>query len=62
MNIINRFMIKDIKPPLGRWNINYCDKTINKKIDFANQDNCYSFNEISKKYENNYLSVVKKNT
>lgn len=25
---------------LGRWNIVYCDKKINKKIDLANEDNC----------------------
>ena len=28
------------KTPLGRWNINLCDKTIDRKIDMANMDNC----------------------
>ncbi len=25
---------------LGRWNINYSNSIINRKIDLANQDNC----------------------
>ena len=25
---------------LGRWNINYSNSVINRKIDLANQDNC----------------------
>lgn len=26
--------------PLGRWNINYCSKITNKKIDLSNIDHC----------------------
>jgi hypothetical protein len=26
--------------PLGRWNIDYCNKKINKKIDLSNEDHC----------------------
>lgn len=37
--IIKRFIKKDIKV-LGRWNIEYCDKKINTKIDSSNQDHC----------------------
>lgn len=38
-NIIKQFIKKDIKV-LGRWNIEYCDKKINNKIDSSNQDHC----------------------
>lgn len=27
-------------PPLGRWNIETCNKRINNKIDLANEDHC----------------------
>lgn len=44
MNSLKNFIIKIIekKPlsPLGRWNIDYCTKTINRKIDLANEDHC----------------------
>ena len=26
--------------PIGRWNIDYCDVKINRKIDFSNEDHC----------------------
>lgn len=38
--IKNKFIKKHIIPPLGRWNIEYCNKKINKKIDFSNEDHC----------------------
>lgn len=42
--LINKFLvIFKIKPNvryLGRWNIEHCNKKINKKIDFANEDHC----------------------
>ena len=38
-NIIKRF-IKDDKKVLGRWNIDYCDKKLNKKIELSNEDHC----------------------
>ena len=28
------------KTPLGRWHIETCNKKINSKIDFANEDHC----------------------
>jgi hypothetical protein len=27
-------------PPLGRWNIENCNKKLNNKIDLANEDHC----------------------
>ena len=38
-NIIQKF-IKEDKKILGRWNIEYCDKKINSKIDLSNEDHC----------------------
>ena len=38
-NIIQKF-IKDDKKILGRWNLEYCDKKMNKKIDLSNEDHC----------------------
>lgn len=33
--------------PLGRWNISYCDNTINRRIDLSNEDHCGVCNETS---------------
>jgi hypothetical protein len=34
------FNKKEIKMNLGRWNIDYCNKKINRKIDLSNTDHC----------------------
>lgn len=40
-NIIKKYTLKEqLKPLLGRWNIDYCNKKINQKIDLANEDHC----------------------
>ena len=38
-NIIQKF-IKEEKKVLGRWNVEYCDKKMNSKIDLSNEDHC----------------------
>lgn len=38
-NTINFFLRTD-KKVLGRWNIDYCDKKTNRKIDLSNEDHC----------------------
>ena len=38
-SIIQKFMKED-KKILGRWNIEYCDKRMNHKIDLSNEDHC----------------------
>ena len=38
-NIIQQIMKKD-KKVLGRWNMEYCDKKMNKKVDLSNEDHC----------------------
>ena len=37
-DIIKRLIPK--QKPLGRWNIEICNKKINNKIDLANEDHC----------------------
>ena len=37
--IIQQIMKKD-KKVLGRWNMVYCDKKMNKKVDLSNEDHC----------------------
>jgi hypothetical protein len=38
-NLIKQ-IVKNDKKVLGRWNIIYCDKKINNKIDLSNEDHC----------------------
>ena len=52
-----KFVVKEKKPKsLGRWNIDYCNKKINRKIDLSNEDHCgpcgqYIIEQINKKKE-----------
>jgi len=39
INMIQQIMKKD-KKILGRWNMEYCDTKMNKKIDLSNEDHC----------------------
>ena len=34
------YKIKEPKKVLGRWNLDYCEKKMNTKIDLANEDHC----------------------
>ena len=40
-DIISMFIRQETQKNLGRWNIDYCNKIINIKIDLANNDNSY---------------------
>ena len=40
VNIIKKLLPKEIPKTLGRWNIDYCNKKINRKIDLSNEDHC----------------------
>ena len=56
-SIIQKF-IKEDKKILGRWNIEYCDKRMNSKIDLSNEDHCgpcgqYIKNKIKLKIKDN---------
>ena len=39
-NITKRFMLKEPKKILGRWNIETCKKRVDRKIDYSNEDHC----------------------
>lgn len=40
INIIGVFKSKPIELNLGRWRLENCNKRVEKKIDFANEDHC----------------------
>lgn len=43
MSIIKKLiskLVRNEKNPLGRWNIENCNKKIDKKIDLSNEDHC----------------------
>jgi hypothetical protein len=39
-NIIKIFTKREPPKILGRWNIDYCNKKTNQKIDLSNEDHC----------------------
>ena len=51
IKIIKNILPKESTIVLGRWNIEYCNKKLNRKIDLANEDHCGPCGEyvISKK-------------
>jgi len=38
--LIKKIVSNDLPKTLGRWNIDYCNKKINNKIDLSNEDHC----------------------
>lgn len=38
--IITKYFTKSDIKPLGRWNIDYCNQKMNKKVDLSNEDHC----------------------
>ena len=40
MNILKKIILKDPPKQLGRWNIDYCNKKIDRKIELSNEDHC----------------------
>jgi hypothetical protein len=56
MKIITKFKQiinnRQSKILLGRWNIIYCEKIINKKIDLSNEDHCGTCNNKNLPKEN----------
>lgn len=39
-NLITKGKFINQSKPLGRWNIDYCNKKIDRKIDMSNEDHC----------------------
>ena len=40
INLIYKFLPKEIPKPVGRWRVENCDKVMNYKIDLSNEDHC----------------------
>lgn len=40
LNKIKKVIISEEKRLLGRWNIDYCNNKMNRKIDLSNEDHC----------------------
>jgi hypothetical protein len=64
--IITKYKIFDNKKILGRWNIDYCDKKINNKIDLSNEDHCgpcgqYILDKTKSNTNNNTSSIPSSN-
>jgi len=38
--LIAKIFTKELPKPMGRWNIDYCNKKVNTKIDLSNEDHC----------------------
>jgi hypothetical protein len=56
----NKFFPKQSTVMLGRWNIVYCDKKINQKIDLSNEDHCgacdiYKYNKFKENNLNKFI-------
>ena len=59
--IKNLFQNKNVKIPLGRWNIETCYNKLNYKIDLANEDHCGPCGKyIDNKNNNNFNKENKK--
>ena len=39
-NIYKKLKLIDVVKPLGRWNMEKCNKQLNNKIDLSNEDHC----------------------
>jgi hypothetical protein len=39
-NLIQKLKAPEPKKMLGRWNIDYCEKKMDNKIDLSNEDHC----------------------
>ena len=51
--IIKNLLPKKIQRPIGRWRIETCKASMNKKIDLSNEDHCgpcgqYAFEKVLK--------------
>jgi hypothetical protein len=68
--IMQKLMPKELPKPVGRWNIDYCNVKMNKKIDLSNEDHCgpcgqYALTKLEsqneKNVEKNVENIVEKN-
>ena len=52
VNVIRRFTLREQPKVLGRWNLEYSNCKLNKKIELANKDNCFGYDEYAVKQTN----------
>jgi hypothetical protein len=58
-SMINKMFYANAKP-LGRWQLEYCSKKMNRKIDMSNEDHCGPCGQyIVNKIETNKLAIDK---
>ena len=38
--VMQKYMKKELPKPMGRWNIDECNKKIDQKVDLSNEDHC----------------------
>jgi hypothetical protein len=58
MKFIEKFTQKALPTPLGRWNLDYCSKKINDKIELSNEDHCGSCGQYAiSKNESNQKNI-----
>jgi hypothetical protein len=61
VNFVKRFAIKDNKKILGRWNIDYCNKKMDRKIDLSNEDHCGPCGQYLLEKSTKILNIKEKN-
>lgn len=61
IKLLRNIFQKDSPKPMGRWNIDYCVKKINNKVDLSNEDHCGPCGQyiISKKPSKNESKINK---
>jgi hypothetical protein len=63
--ILKKILPKELPKPVGRWNIEQCNKKVNYKVDLSNEDHCgpcgqYALTKLEFKNDNNNIQVEKK--
>lgn len=58
--IIKKILPVELPKHIGRWNIDYCNKKLNTKIDLSNEDHCgpcgqYALTKLKSKNKNDIL-------
>jgi len=56
LNVVKKMVSKQIQKPVGRWRLETCNVSMNKKIDLSNEDHCgpcgqYALEKIKNKNE-----------
>jgi hypothetical protein len=55
--ILKKIVRSDNATALGRWNLDYCEKLIKNKVDFANVDHCGTCSQYKVKKTNKIIDL-----